>query len=151
MASLFRRPKNADVLHDEDLLLAESVRDVSSMVPLSARTFDDARFTPMQVPEELDEDDEDVKFLSSLAEAVAEDKPAPKRTEPRRAPSPIAAVETVTLPSERDDLAAFRDVGKGEDERPPLTRVVKVPDVEIGDLLEDLDTTMAALRRKRAA
>ena len=144
MPSLFRKPKVTDPL---DQVVEEAAReqDYRARIPASARVNDGERFTPLQLTEELDDDDEDLEFLSSIARAAKTDAPAPPRSTPR------AKVARVTLPAEKaDDLAAFRDIGN-DDERRPISKVIAMPDVEIADLLDDLGETMAALRRRRAA
>ena len=60
-------------------------------------------------------------------------------------------MQTPSMPavSKLDGLSIFRDMPSDTPERTKLN--LKVPDVEMFDLLEELSTTAAALRRRKAA
>ncbi len=145
MAPFFRKPQKPVDGHRQDDRLANI--DVEALVPKSAREPEGMRFTPLALPDELDDGDEDLQFLSSIVSSIDEKTAAPRRADPK--PAALLAVETITLPEQRDDLAAFRNVGK-DDDRVPFKHLMKVDDVDIGDLLDDLGTVAAAMRRRAA-
>ena len=95
------------------------------------------------VPDELDDDDdEDLELLSSLAEEAAR---VAKAAPPAKAP-----------PARRFDVKAessldvFRHTETAR-RRPRVLESFQVEDVEMDDLVEQLATTAAALRQRRAA
>jgi hypothetical protein len=115
-------------------------------VPASARSPELERL--MSLPDEdadPDAPDEDLEFLASLAREV-------ERTPielPRVQPAP--RIETVVIaPTEEEKLNVFRQT-RDEDERVRTSQTLGVPNADLDDVLEDLATTVAALRRRRAA
>lgn len=134
---LFRRKQNRTSELTPDEVLAR--------LPASVREPDrDQVLTQMlDVPAEGDEADEDVQFLESLVDSVELGTPTPK---PPRVPAPSRDV------SPRDDdnaLRFFREAKDERERREPLH--LTVPEVQIDDLVEELATTAAALRLRRAA
>ena len=133
---LFRRSHRptSELTRDEVLaLLPASVREPGRDIDL----------TPMlDVPSGDDGPDEDVQFLESLVDSVEFGTPAPK---PPRAPAPSRDVTS------RDDdaLRFFREARDERQRREPLH--LPLPEVQIDDLVEELATTAAALRLRKAA
>ncbi len=161
MARLFKRgrreedggesePENRDGAHLEGYY--------SRWVPASVRTADAMRIGATLGESEEGDTDSDIEFIASLLEEV-ERNPAPIQRA-TRAPQP--RIEQIVLPEDPmprrevrrvetlDELQVFRDTTE-ESQRKPVSRTVKVPEVDIADLLEALETTAAALRRRRAA
>ena len=109
-------------------------------VPASMRE----RPTPALLARDGDdaEHDEEIEFLANLAGEI--DASPAEETTPKRAfeePSPGYT---------DDDLAAFRTISPGTDGNDGVRRHI-TGDVEIIDLLDELNLTMAALRHRRAA
>jgi hypothetical protein len=96
-----------------------------------------------QIPDELDDDDEDIELLSALAQqAEREAKSAPQpATRPQARRFDVKA---------EDQLDVFRET-KPERRRPRVLESFRVDDVEMDDLVEQLAMTAAALRRRKAA
>jgi hypothetical protein len=95
------------------------------------------------VPDDLDDDDEELTLLSSLVrEADREMRAAPPRTEAPRARRFDVKAD--------DNLDVFREARPVE-RRPRVLEAFRVDDVEIDDLIEQLATTAAALRQRKAA
>ena len=161
MARLFKRgrreedgsesePENRDGAHLEGYY--------SRWVPASVRTADAMRAGLPSIDAVDGDSDRDIEFIASLLEEV-ERNPAPIQ---RATPAPQPRIEQILLPDDPqprrevrrvetlDELQIFRDT-KEESQRRPVSRTVKVPEVDIADLLEALETTVAALRRRRAA
>jgi hypothetical protein len=59
-------------------------------------------------------------------------------------------IEHIFAPSDEEKLNVFRQMQE-DDLRVRTAESLGVPDIELDDLLEDLSTTAAALRRRRAA
>jgi len=113
-------------------------RDAADYVPRSVRPPEAQRLAPadLDVPAE-GEPDADLLLLESLA-AEAGDVAGPTADAPAgRRPG-------------ADDLRLFHE-SRLLPSRRVLPAVALAPDVEIADLLEDLSTTAAALRRLRKA
>lgn len=89
----------------------------------------------------IDEDDDDLRLLALLAEQ-AERAPAgmPARPAPAR---------RFTVPADAH-LDVFRETRRPV-RRPRVLEQIEIDDVDIADLVEQLATTAAALRRRRAA
>jgi hypothetical protein len=147
MAGLFKRRKR-DIPNIEPENRPEQRLDrlYAERVPASARSPELVRL--MSLPDEdADQDapDEDLEFLASLAREV-------ERTPielPRVQPAP--RIETVVIaPTEEEKLSVFRQ-SHDDDERVRTSQSLGVPDAALDDVLEDLATTIAALRRRRAA
>ena len=143
MPGLFRRNKpQSQTSIDPD--------EVAALLPASVKHPEANRFTPLGTDFDGDEgSDEDIDFLESLVKSVDTHTPAPRRA-PESAPAPVS-MQTPSMPavSKLDGLSIFRDMPSDTPERTKLN--LNVPDVEMFDLLEDLSTTAAALRRRRAA
>ena len=149
MAGLFRRPQPARTT-------SVSREEIESLLPASVRHPETNRFTPLGSDFEGEEgSDEDIEFLESIVRAV-DDGERPAR---RPVPAPPQVPTPVTTPSPArlialaggDDLSLFREVQANHKERTVIEARVDIADVEMFDLLEDLATTAAALRRRRAA
>lgn len=163
MPRLFRRAK-AD--HSADEALAPVDADeaprhragpnwgvYSDYVPQSARPPEFQRLAPFNFDEEPgDGPDEDIEFLASLARQV-DAPPAGTRSErraPRATPAPAQNVYEPIARAEPDAMQAFQDYAARRAESVPVPPVLRVADVEMGDLVEDLADTIAALRRRAA-
>jgi len=123
--------------------------DVDVYVPASAKSPELQRFTPVNI-DEVDEADQDIEFLTSLSAQIERGeldvgKPLDELTSRLRADSPPAKPRRP-----EDDLEMFRAFAH---EMAPETILshVRVPDVELIELLDELHTMRAALRQKRAA
>jgi hypothetical protein len=114
--------------------------EVEAFVPASARHPEANRFTPpgSDMP---DDHDEDLEFFATLVKEV--DGPPRPLAAPRRAPR----LDTGADPR-IDDMQLFRDM-KDEGTQPARFDF-RMRDVDMGDLLEELATVQAALRRKAA-
>lgn len=111
-------------------------------VPTSARPPENQRLASQMSVDEVDEDDEDIGFLKALAEqADAEARSV-------REKKPVAARRFNVRADETLEL--FRD-NHVERVRPRVLNNIEVDLVEMDDLLEQLSTTAAALRRRKAA
>jgi hypothetical protein len=93
---------------------------------------------------EDDDDQADVEFLTAVARE-AERAAAATPRDTHGAPNRTASVR---MDDER--MKVFTDLAPVA-ERNPVMRTVRLPDVELADLLEELATTSAALRLRRAA
>jgi hypothetical protein len=114
--------------------------EVAALLPASVRSPEMNRFTPLGSDMPEDASDPDLAFLAAIAEEVAAPPPpAPVDTNPR-----FAAPE-------RDDLRAFRDLASEREHDRLAGPRVTVENVDLADLLDDLATTVAALRRRKAA
>jgi hypothetical protein len=132
---------------DDDQVSPQARSDARRFLPSSAKSPDAQRLNLFNPDEELDETtDEDLAFLNSL---IADSSPAPAPT-----PAPKAARDPrpTVAPAENrdDDLEVFREIAAMR-QKSELARQLRVDDVDIGDLLEDLQTMRAALRHRKAA
>ena len=120
------------------------LREARKLMPASAKSPDQQRLMLFNPDEEIDENtDEDLAFLNALVKgepAVA--PPAQRKPEPVPA-EPIEQRNT-------DDMDVFREVA-AQRQRVEVTRHLQVGDVDMGELLEELQTTRAAFRRRKAA
>jgi hypothetical protein len=110
-------------------------------VPASARSAESHRLANV-FSEEIEEDDEDIDFLSTLAAQAARDVKLPP-------PVQTAKPRRFVVPAD-ENLELFRTTTT-ERPRPRILSQVNIEHVEMDDLLERLSTTAAALRRKKAA
>jgi len=117
---------------------------VDAMLPASVRSPEKNRFTPLGSDAPPDTEDTDLEFLAEIARAAEADV---ART-PKRTIRP--ALKRVTLAPEDDGLDAFREM-KHDREKKIAARSIQVDDVDMVDLMEDLTTIAAALRKRRAA
>jgi hypothetical protein len=123
----------------------QGVREARELVPSSAKSPDAQRRTLFDPDEEIDESaDEDLAFLHSLIDGDATPV-AP--TTPRTPPEPRHEPD---IARRGDDLDVFREMAALR-QRVELTKHLRVDDVDMGDLLEELQTTRAALRHLRKA
>lgn len=125
----------------------------SDYVPQSARPPELQRLATFNLDDEnADGPDEDIEFLSALARQVdAPATPRPARRAPRVTPPPAPNVYEPRETAAPDAMAAFHDYAAHRNETATVTSVLRVSDVDLGDLVEDLSDTIAALRRRRAA
>jgi hypothetical protein len=128
--------------------------EVESLLPASVKYPETNRFTPLgsDYEGEDEETDEDIEFLHAIVRAVEGDAPVPIAT---AAPAPLllhtpAPSRRIPQPRE-DELALFRELPSEHDERDTITRHVRLDHVDMADLLDELSTTAAALRRRKAA
>lgn len=123
--------------------------ELEALFPASAKAPETQRFEPQD-----ENDEQDIEFLHRIASQVALEEQRARaerlaaeaggRPKPRPLPSPPRVV--------RDDeevLQVFRESMVEPDRRSELSK--RVAPVEIGELLDDLATTAAALRRRKAA
>jgi hypothetical protein len=147
MPSFFRRAqRHRSDEEPENLADRRLDRYYAERVPASARSPELARL--ISIPDEdVDPDapDEDVEFLASLVQEI-ERKPAAET--PRVLPAPH--IEHVAAPTEEEKLNVFRQM-QAEETRVRTSETLGVVDADLDDVLEDLATTAAALRLRRAA
>jgi hypothetical protein len=133
-------------------------REVEALLPASVRHPEANRFTPLGSDFDGDDaSDEDIEFLTSLVDSVERERIAPGLPAARPAPPParkpaipvVAPASDMDVFTQPDHLQLFRDMQPDDKDR--RTTNITVDDVDLGDLLEDLSTTMAALRRRKAA
>jgi hypothetical protein len=128
---------------EEEHVSPQARSDARRFLPSSAKSPEAQRLNLFNPDEELDETtDEDLAFLNSLI-----DDSSPAQT-PAPAPQPRPSVETNE--QRADDLEVFREIAAMR-QKSELARQLRVDDVDIGDLLEDLQTMRAALRHRKAA
>ena len=105
---------------------------------------------PAPVPPQLDGDnegpDEEIAFLASIAEQVAREG----RTPAAGAPSARRDQRTPEPEEDDDSLRLFRTLPPVSDPYEGV-RKLRIDTVEMGELLDDLSMTAAALRHRRAA
>lgn len=124
---------------DDKRLTSQARREARQFLPSSAKTADAQRLNVFNPDEELDETtDEDLAFLNALVADVPEPAVAPLRRQEEPAPDATEA-------QSEDDLDVFRELASLR-QRSDIARQLRVDDVEMGDLLEQLHTTRAALR-----
>jgi hypothetical protein len=110
-------------------------------VPASARSPERMRMAAYD-GSPVDETDEDVDFIARLAreaEATLASPSDPPPVHPRRFTVPAA-----------DVLDVFREI-RPERPRPRVLQTMDIAPVDMDDLLEQLSTTAAALRLRKAA
>jgi hypothetical protein len=145
MAGWFRRSKQLPETHvDPD--------ELKALLPASVRHPEANRFTPLGSDFDGEEgSDEDLEFLTTLVESVEHERAMPTRPAPppaSKAPIQRIVAESNAL-TDVDHMEIFREMRGDETEQRSVH--IEVDEVELDDLLEDLSTTMAALRRRRAA
>lgn len=114
----------------------------NSRVPVSARSPQSMRLAASYDGGPIEEGDEDLDFIASLAreaEAAVGAPSAPPPVRPRR----------FTVPAD-DRLDAFREI-RPERPRPRVLQTIDIDPVDMDDLVQQLATTAAALRLRRAA
>jgi hypothetical protein len=132
--------------------------EAAALMPASVRGPEGQRFATrlnkdiLEEIEAADETDEDVAFLAELASQIGPGG-AVRRTSrvaaasvktPFREASRIDMKSTV---SPDEALQIFQEFAP-EYERPQITELLRLEDEDIGDLVDDLDTTAAALRQR---
>jgi hypothetical protein len=128
---------------------AVSIDEARHFLPSSAKSPDAQRLNLFDPDEEIDEnEDEDLAFLQSLTAEVAT-TPRPEEPKPKRA-EPLAPAPAASASQHADDLNVFREIAALR-QRSELAKQLRVDNVDMGDLLEDLQTTRAALRHHRKA
>ncbi len=145
MASIFSRRRRQPGDQDPENRPEQRHDLLHNFVPASARPIETQRLHALDALDaDTDGPDEDIKFLESLVQEI-ESQPS---TEPVRfRPAPI---ETVKLASDDEKFNVFRAM-RDEPDRARTSQDLGVRDVDIDDLLEDLSTTAAAIRRRKAA
>lgn len=140
MKNLFKRNAEPDApIH------LPPVDGVLELVPASAKSPDAQRRTLFDPEAEIDEStDQDVAFLQKLLKEDAVQ--AAPRPQPRVKPAP----PTPAVAAPADDLEFFRELAVDR-QRVEVTRHIRVDNVDMGDLLEELQTTSTALRLRRKA
>jgi hypothetical protein len=112
-----------------------------SFVPASALPPERNRLGIFDSSEEADR--EDIDFLTAIArQAERTATTPPSRLRPQDVRHDV--------PADDRGLDVFREFAPVF-ERSQVLQTVRVPDVELGDLLDELATTAAALRLRRAA
>jgi hypothetical protein len=144
MALFSRRKRDEDGEAFDEGGLDDRSRELSAYVPASAVSPEKQRLTIFDDTEE--ESDGELAFLNELAAQVERDQRGARK--PVRTP---ARVERVVV-AEEQALEVFREL-KDRVERTSHADALPLPSqpVEISDLLDDLQTTAAALRQRRAA
>jgi hypothetical protein len=110
-------------------------------VPASVRDPSRQRFN-VRVPDIVDEDDEDLDMLAELAQEA--DRAA------QSAPTPRVGRASRFEVSADDQLDVFREA-RPQRLRPRVLEALSIEEVDIDDLVDQLATTAAALRQRRAA
>ena len=150
MAGWLRMPRRLELDDTTDGRREE----VESLLPASVKHPEANRFTPLgsDFAGDDEESDQDIEFFESIVRAVEGDEPAPIA---RPLPAPMllhTPAPSRLIPQAPDDgLSAFREVQVDRQERSVIQTHVSVEDVDMGDLLDELSTTAAALRRRKAA
>ena len=116
--------------------------DLEALLPSSVRPPDANRVAPLEPDAIDDEPDEDLNFLAGLVAEV--DRAAKPNAADVVAPVPLRGASPRI-----DDLQVFREMKADASERIQFDH--RLSDVDMGDLLEELSTVRAALRRRKAA
>ncbi len=136
--SSWLRNRNKDEDAPEKILRPE----VEALLPSSMRQPEVNRLTPLGTDLPDDVDDKDLDFLAGLAAEV--DRAAAPNAAVTLAPAPLRGASPRI-----DDMQVFREM---KDEGKQAIRFDhEVRDIDMGDLLEELATVQAALRRRKAA
>jgi hypothetical protein len=145
MKNFFRREQPRSEGAAPELPSVEGARE---LVPASAKSPDAQRLMLFNPDEEIDESsDQDLAFLHALIEggAPASTPPHPAARKPEPAPAPEQE-----LAPRGDDLDVFREMAALR-QRVELAKHLRVDNVDMGELLEELHTTRAALKHRKAA
>jgi hypothetical protein len=143
MKNFFRRERQRAEGAAPELPSAEGAHE---LVPASAKSPDAQRLMLFNPDEEIDESsDQDLAFLHALiAGDVSAPEPSQRATgNPEHAPKP-------ELAPRGDDLDVFREMAALR-QRVELAKHLRVDNVDMGELLEELHTTRAALKHRKAA
>jgi hypothetical protein len=148
MPSFFRRAQRHRTDEEPENLADRRLdRYYAERVPASARSAELARLISLP-DEDVDPDapDEDVEFLASLVKEIDRN---PAAGAPRVQPAP--RIEYVSAaPNEEEKLNVFLQM-QAEETRVRTSETLGVQDADLDDVLEELATTAAALRLRRAA
>jgi hypothetical protein len=136
MFESLRPKKNADPLSGEP-----RDDDADRYVPASARNSERMRIA-RYLGEEPPDDDEDLAFIAEVARAA--------RAQERPAAPAVWAADAADEEGSDERLQIFRELPRVY-ERPAVMEVTDVHDIDLGELLDSLATTAAALRLRRAA
>jgi hypothetical protein len=139
MAGWLRKPKK-----DGEPSVSRS--EIEALLPASTRHPEANRFTPIGSDMPEDGPDDDLEFFNTLVHEVE------RETQEPAVPARVRPTPTLQRVVPKDDgLQLFREMSE-EGRRDAVVRLnIEVADVEISDLLEDLSTIRAALRRRKAA
>jgi hypothetical protein len=136
MKSFFKR-EQAEEREDAPL---PSLREARAFTPVSAKSPDAQRLNLFNPDEEIDEEtDQDLAFLNSL---IADEAPPRRRPATKAPPEPREQVREQIV----DDMDVFREMAALR-QRTEIAKQLRVDNVDMGELLDDLETTRAALRR----
>lgn len=143
--ALFSRKRHEDEDKIDDRSETQRRSSVTNVyVPVSAIHPEKQR---MAIYDETGEEaDGELEFLNQLAAQVERDQRGQRQPPTSRPP---ARVEHVVV-AEEQALEVFREL-KDHVERTSITDKLPLQHVEMSDLLDDLQTTAAALRLRRAA
>jgi hypothetical protein len=142
---LFGRRKRKELPGEEASvpLVTAGAPDVAAYVPASAIAPEKQRLAMYDETDE--ESDSEIEFLSALAAQVER---AQRGQKPQKfAP---AVTERVKVGEDEDKLYVFRELNDIV-EHTSVADTLPLQHVEMSDLLDDLQTTAAALRLRRAA
>ncbi len=122
-----------------------SREEIASLLPASVRHPEVNRFTPLGSDFDGEEgSDEDIEFLESIVREVdRRGAETPRGLVVRPDDAPKQAI------TQDEAMSFFAELQAEREERQQLP--IHVDEVEMFDLLEDLSTTAAALRRRKAA
>lgn len=121
--------------------------DIEALLPASVRRPEAHRLMPLESDVPDDAHDEDLDFLATLVEEIDR---KPQAVKPARPPAFGPAVSAKRAAEHRmDELRVFRDMK--DDGRAPARHDFLLDNVDMDDLLEELSTVRAALRRRKAA
>jgi hypothetical protein len=135
--------------HDEHDARADNGCDVTPApwVPKSVRPAADLeRRESILLPTDDDEDDDEVQFLASLVDQIEREDGQAPAVPPVPDPPAIQRYE----PDDADRLWLFHQRAPEPDELEGVRQHLR-GEVDLEDLLDDLSTTAAALRRLKAA
>jgi hypothetical protein len=151
MASIFKRTtRGAEAaVEPENRVDQQLARQHAAMVPASARTPELQRLLSPLSDDDSDPDgpDDDLEFLASLVREIDREPIPTVRFQPAPAPP---GEQTVLAPTEEEKLNLFRQM-KDEPQQVHNSDSLRVQDVDMDDLLEELSITAAALRVRKAA
>jgi hypothetical protein len=144
--NLFKRPRTSE---EPEIVVPQAAAD---LVPASAKSPDAQRRNLFNPEEEIDENsDEDLAFLNGL---INDDTPPIVAGQERKVGRGAVDAKQPSVqnapPRGGDDLDVFREMAALRT-RTELAKQLRVDDVEMGDLIEELQTTRAALRHLRKA
>jgi hypothetical protein len=145
MKNLFKRNEPQ---HEEEPPVLPLL-EARELIPMSAKSPEQQRQMLFNPDEEIDENnDEDLAFLNSLLNG---EQPAPPQRPHSREREQTPAPEHKSIAAQdADDMNVFREM-VSQRQRVELAKHLRVADVDMGELLDDLQTMRAAIRRRKAA